>query len=355
MNAMLPAAHVAADALLGLARASVHVTGSGSVARLQQDLGLGFALASALALRLEDEGTLLPAHGERARMLHPRFQQQTVRDVSAAPRPRYVNRLVALALFYFECFEEGHAGDSRIPKLLSPVTGVTVKTLRALFLARWYRDEGMSLVQAALAFHAHLVDAGLTDLTEAAMREAIAVACVPYARKFVQQLTLEERIDRAHLRLARCYRHMLADGINRESRVIEWYVPAQFVARGISTMRQACGLADGAHTEHVVPCAFIRDTALRYLDEGRSLDEVVRMTRRFLAIVDITGSERAKLDDGAQALRHVMPAAWDVDSGCIYARLHAKQIDFAPPVKFACDCGAVAACDARLISCGDAD
>ncbi len=288
-------------------------------------------------------------------MLHPRFRQQTVRDVSAAARPRYVNRLVALALFYFECFEEGHAGDSRIPKLLSPVAGVTVETLRAFFLGRCYRDEGMSLAQAALAFHAHLLDAGLTDLTEAAMLEAIAVACVPYARKLVRQLTQEERIDRAHLRLARCYRHMLADGVDRESRVIEWYVPAEFVARGISKMRQACGLADGAHTEHVVPCAFIRDTALRYLNEGRSLDEVVRMTRRFLTIVDITGSERAKLDDGAQALRQVMPAAWDVDSGCIYARLHAKQIDFAPPAKFACDCGAVAACDARLINCGDAD
>jgi hypothetical protein len=51
---------------------------------------------------------------------------------------------------------------------------------------------------------------------------------------------------------------------------------------------------------------------------------------------------RAKLDDRAQALRHVMPAAWDVDSGCVYARLHAKQIDFTPPAKFACDCRAAA-------------
>lgn len=338
MHSVLPSAQSSADALLELARASVQATGSGSVARLQQDLGLGYGIAAALADRLEAEGTLLSAHGDRPRMLHPRFLRQRVRDVSGALRPRYVNRLVALALFFFECHEEGHVGDSRIPALLSPVQGIPMQTLRDLFLTRWYGAEKLSLVQAATAFHVHLVDAGLTDLTESGMLDAIAVACVQHARSPVFQLTREQRIDRAHLRLARFYRHMLADGVDRHSRVAEYLVPADHVTRGVSTMRAKHGVAAGAHQEHVVPCAFIRNTALHYFGEGRSLDDVAQMTRRFLAVVDITEDERARLDDGPKALRDVMPVSWDPDAGCIYARLHEKGIVFLSGGSTECTC-----------------
>jgi hypothetical protein len=326
MITILPTAESSADALLDHARASVKVTGSGSVSRLQQDLGLGYGIASVLADSLEEEGTLLAPHGDRPRMLHPRFLRQHVRDVSAAARPRYVNRLVALSLFFFECYEEGHVGDSRIPGLLSPVAGLPVRVMRDLFLVRWYGDQQLSMGQAALAFHAHLVDSGRTELAEAGIADSIALACVQHARKPISHLSKEDRIDRAHLRLARCYRHMLSDGVGRESRVIEWYVPNEYVARGVSRTRSERGLAEGAHEEHVVPCAFIRDTALRYLSEGCSLDDVVRMTKRLLTIIDITELERALLDDGADALRHVMPSAWDPVNGCIFARLHVKLI-----------------------------
>lgn len=338
MHPIPHSAHPPADALLDLARTSVKITGSGSVARLQQDLGLGYAIAAALADCLEAEGTLLAPHGDRPRTLHPRFLRQHLRDVSAAPRTRYVNRLVALALFFFECHEEGHDGHSRIPVLLSPVPGLSMTELRSLFLGRWYRAEQCTLVRAALAFHAHLVDTGLTDLTDPGMEDAIAVACVPHARAPATHLTRAERIDRAHLRLARCYRHMLADGVPQESRVIDWYVPAEFVARGTSLQRSLHGVADGTHEEHVVPCAFIRATALHYLGEGRSLDDVVQMTKRCLTIVGITQSECDRLDTGSASLRDLMPSSWSAATGCIYARLHVKEIAFTPPADTPCSC-----------------
>lgn len=338
MRIDLISARSSGDQLLNLARASVKATGSGSVARLQQDLGLGFGIAAALADNLEEEGTLLSAHGDRQRMLHPRFVRQNVRDVSGAPRPKYVSRLVALSLFYFECFEEGHGGHSRIPGLLCPVPGIPMKTLRDLFLTRWYGNERLSLAQAARAFHAHLIDTGLTDLDDTGMEDAIAVACIQHGRKPATHLTRDDRIDRAHLRLARCYRHMLADGVSQESRVIEWYVPDEFVNHSTSIMRSERGLDDGTHAEHVVPCAFIRDTALRYLSQGCSLDDVVQMTKRYLTVMDITQRERALLDDGAASLRDTMPDAWDTVDGCIYARLHAKKIAFSPDVGIACTC-----------------
>jgi hypothetical protein len=336
MVSVLPNAEASALALLDLARASVKATGSGSVARLQQDLGLSYGIAAALADSLEAEGTLLPPHGDRPRMLHPRFLRQHVRDVSAAPRARYVNRMVALALFFFECHEEGHVGHSRIPGLLSPVTGLSMKVMRDFFLARCYRDQQLSLGQAALAFHSHRVEAGLTDLDDVSMADAIAIACVPHARHPLTGLTREARIDRAHLRLARCYRHMLADGVGHQSRVSEWYVPDEFVARGVSAMRKARGICDGTHTEHVVPCAFMRETAFRCLREGGSLEDVTQMTKRFLTIVDITGYERGMLDDGPESLLDVMPTGWN--DGCIFARLHSKQIVFTPGPGFTCIC-----------------
>lgn len=252
---------------------------------------------------------------------------------------QYANRIVALSLFFLECFEEGDVGHSSIPGLLSPVTGPTLSGLRDLFLVRWYRDETMSLEQAAFAFHAYAVIFGQPRFGEIDASHAITAACTMYVREPVLHLSEEDRIVRAHLRLARCYQHMLNDGVEHQSRVVDWFVPSKYFGRGISQMRSTRGLAEGTHAEHVVPCAFIRNTALRYLLEGRALADVARMTRRLLTIVDITKAEQKLLDNGADSLRDRMPMDWDVERGCIFERLHARSISIKPDEGFACACG----------------
>jgi hypothetical protein len=328
-----------AEELLKLARASVMQSQSGSIARLQQDLGLGHSIAAALIDRLEHDGTLMAAFGPRQRSLHPRFVCQHVRNVSASERPAYASRIVALALFFFECWEEGRRGDSRAANAISPTPTLDFAEMRTLFLDGWFGTHRMSLEQAALALHDHLALSGRTSLTDCAIGEAIANGCIPFAREPVFSFSDEECTDRAHLRLARYYRQMLSDGVNRDSRAIEWFVAPAYFPHGVSdAIRYSSDMSVGRHPEHVVPCAYIRDLALRYLEEQRSLDEVVQMTRRCLAIVTVTNAEWHRLDRGEDALLDRMPDGWNEQSGCIYERLHVKGIAFLANDR-PCKCG----------------
>ena len=116
-----------AATLLNLARATVMQSQSGSIARLQQDLGIAHSIAAVLIDRLEQEGTLIAAFGPRQRALNPRFVCQEVRNISASERTVYPHRLVALALYFFECWEEGRLGDSRAADAISPTSALDFK------------------------------------------------------------------------------------------------------------------------------------------------------------------------------------------------------------------------------------
>lgn len=328
-----------AEELLKLARASVMQSQSGSIARLQQDLGLAHSIASALIDRLEQDGTLMAAFGPRQRSLNPRFVRQHVRDTSGSERTAYPSRIVALALFFFECWEENRRGHSRAANAICPTPLLGFAEMRTLFLDGWFGTHRMSLEQAALALHDHLVRTGRTSLIDCAIGEAIANGCIPFARVPVFAFSDEECVDRAHLRLARYYRQMLSDGVVRDSRAIEWFVAPAYLPQGISdAVSFASDASAGRHPEHVVPCAYIRDLALRYLEEQRSLDEVVQMTRRCLAIVTVNNAEWHRLDRGADALLDRMVDGWNEQSGCIYERLHSKGIAFQANDR-PCTCG----------------
>jgi hypothetical protein len=89
-----------------------------------------------------------------------------------------------------------------------------------------------------------------------------------------------------------------------------------------------------------VPCAAIRNYCIKCFKEGRSIDEVVKLIRRWLVIVDITKIEKKKLDEKPHPLMDKMPDGWDMDNGCIYDRLHKKEIKFDAPEGFPCTCKA---------------
>jgi hypothetical protein len=122
---------------------------------------------------------------------------------------------------------------------------------------------------------------------------------------------------------------MHAENAGRHSRVPEFFIPVNRIPRGQSHSRTE-------HPEHVVPCAAIREYCLNYFEEGRSLDEVVKLIRRLLVIVDISIDEWRKLDEGSSALKDIMPPGWDLETGCIFARLHWANITFDAPPGFAC-------------------
>lgn len=125
------------------------------------------------------------------------------------------------------------------------------------------------------------------------------------------------------------YRQMFGDGVNRDTRVPDYFILREFIPQGRSR--------EGTqHPEHVVPCAVLRDTAIRYFEQGRSLNQVVKMLERWLVIVWISPPEKARLDTGTQALKDRMPTGWNEESDCMYQRLHDKNIAFILPAARPC-------------------
>ncbi|MDP2231772.1 hypothetical protein [Methylotenera sp.] len=84
----------------------------------------------------------------------------------------------------------------------------------------------------------------------------------------------------------------------------------------------------GGHTEHLVPCALLRDRAFHMYWEGKDLNrdmlavekDVAKMLEKFLAIADIHPTE-AKLLDYELSLKTKMPEDWDWETGLVEARL----------------------------------
>lgn len=260
-----------------------------------------------------------------------------VSDMPVDEKTQYVRRVLALSVFYLECFQEQSVGDSRIPELLTPHPGFKFKEARARFLVDWYQKQDLSLTQAAMALHALLLETGRcplpsSDISNEFAREMLA------AEGLHQVVCNVDPVERAHLRLARYYSQMFSDPKSRHSRVVERFVPRAFVPLGISKARQGNGMSYGRHFEHVVPCAYLRNMSIDYVKRGVTVEVIAMMTRRCLSIVEITKCEKKALDQLPDPLLDVMPEGWNPIAGCIYERLHKKNIDFSPHPSMPCTC-----------------
>lgn len=89
----------------------------------------------------------------------------------------------------------------------------------------------------------------------------------------------------------------------------------------------------GGHTEHLVPCALLRDRAFQMYWEGKDINrdisavekDVAKMLEKFLAIADIHPTE-AELLDYKLSLKTKMPKGWDWETGLVDARLIEAKI-----------------------------
>ncbi len=294
-------------------------------------LRLPYGSAKALIAHFEHEGLVLPAWPGRERMLHPRYLRMHVRVVAASVRTVYIRRVAETALFFFEMYEEKNSGDTRAINLIKPNSSVDFAELRQIFLTEWYRSEHMSLTDAALSFHRWLQGRDLAPKDNDGIETAIRTEFLVHERHPFFAYDENARRDRAFVRLARYYRQMLSEGMSQHTRVPDFFIPVGFIPHG----RSHAGIG---HREHVVPCAILRETAIRYFQEERSLDDVVKMLKKWLVIVRIRKDERDLLDKGDAPLKHRMPPDWNEEIGCIYARLHEKGIAFDSPVKRPCCC-----------------
>jgi hypothetical protein len=307
-----------------------------SVSLLQRHLRVGYGVALSLMQELVRAEVILPASGNQGYRLDPRhFNRHRSRTIMDA-RALYIDKVRETALFFFELLEEGQDGHTQAIAVLKPGAVGNV-VMRDKVLGEFYRARKLSLTDAALALHHWLAQQGKGLGNAPGIEAAVSTACAPYERPVGTVVDLTEKQARAFRRLARYYRliytHRLA--ISNHSRVVEYFVPEAWVPRGTSIAR-ATGSVDGTHPEHVVPCAYIREACLTRYAEDWTEDDVAQMIQRWLVLVDITTDEAARLDNGADALKYVMPPGWDPIAGCIFQRLHQMKIDFTAPSGWLC-------------------
>ncbi len=250
----------------------------------------------------------------------------------------YTNRIVQIVLFFWEMYEEGEGGHSEIIGMMAKLVGTNAAQLKKKVLIELYQERQLSIVGAADALAEWLDEQHLSpdgcDLAE--IKNMLRSGCQPLIVA-KRQITETEKVQRSFMRMARCLRMMHDDiEVGRHSRIFEYFYPVKALPSGKSHSPDP-----RVHPEHVVPCAYIRDHFLEYFEKNgaeASLNEVAALLEKWLMIVWISENERKKLDDGINSLRDKMPLEWSPVSGCIFARLHEKEIKFDPPLSLGCAC-----------------
>lgn len=317
--------------LLSLSRATVIRTQNPGAAALQAQLRIGHASACELIIQLQSEGILLSPFPGRAAGMHPDWRRSPVRSIQGDARLTHFERVVQLALFYFELAEEDSDAHSEIARPQVAWAGIHWKTVQQQFRSTWYGEQKLPLTEAALAFNAWL---GMHGVAEALLEEApsaIRAGCLPYERQFRPVRDERERLDRLYVRMARFFRRGVREDFSHHSRVAEYFVGNDLAPHSEKV--------SGFHGEHVVPCAVLRDVAFDCYAARWSVTDVAALMKRLLVVAYIPQEAKSLLDSGRHCLRDRMPdPAWDPLKGCIYARLHAKKIDVPFVVEYPCAC-----------------
>lgn len=303
-----------------------------SISLLQRHFFIDYNAALCLMDDLESNGVVTRLSADGRRKLTSRYAFPLITQDPMNERDKYVRRIFETALFFRDMYEENNDGSTIAIGLVKPIRGAKNSDVRKFVLYDLYRTCGLSLTEAALQLAAWQPNCQErlpynVDSIEADLR----ALCLEYERD-IRSVAGPELVERSFLRAARYILRMLTEGASAHSRIVEVFVPDAFVPRG-------AGKNGPGHREHVVPCVFLRDAGLDLFRKGASIDEVARFLRRYVVIVDISVPEQKYLDgsltSGGLGLKNSMPAGWDLQTGCIFQRLHDAAIKFDPPDGFA--------------------
>lgn len=317
--------------MLAQARATVIRTRNPGIAALQAQLRIDYSSACELIIQLQREGILLLPFPGRASGVHPDWRRIHVQSIKGDARLTHFERVVQLALFYFELAEEDSNAHSKIVSPQVAWTGIRWEDVQQQFRSKWYGQQNLSLTEAALAFNAWL---GTHGVAEALLEEAVSTiraGCLPYERPFRRVRDERERLDRLYVRMARFFRRGVREEFSHHSRVAEYFVGNDLAPHSERV--------SGHHGEHVVPCAVLRNIAFSLYADRWSVMHVAALMKRLLVVAYIPKESKSLLDSGEHCLRDRMPdSAWDPIEGCIYVRLHAKNIDVPFIAEYPCTC-----------------
>ena len=285
------------------------------VGLLQRRFKLGHASVQELMALLEDDGIVSAPRRDGRRLL-----------LSAPDLSIFAEQVFETALYFREMLDQENVGDTRAIRLLSPYHISAVK-VRA-FTFGLYRHDGLSLEEAAIRLALWNPDGTAGKYSTEMLRVQIGLLFQEYEADVKNQPWPTDLVDRAFYRLARYLHREWAQSVPGNSRVFEFFLPADSVPRGLSHRGKG-------HAEHVVPCQFLRKHCIDMFNAGTAVRDVARVCRENLAIVDIHPEERNSLDrsrsHGGLGLKVTMPPGWRFGEGCIFERLHEADITFELP------------------------
>jgi len=287
---------------------------------VQRSLRLGYLEAESVLATLQDEG-FVTAKLDGVRRLAEAYERP-----ETTLRTSYVRAVFETVRYFWEMWEEGAAGDTRVMNLLKPSHKVGNRGLRNYVLYGCFETQKMSFVEAAIALADHWHEQGLgpslTDDDYAELTVMCATAIQPFSEASEPSLVLQ----RSFIRLAR---YLTLKGLNAHTRCFEYFL------HGVYNVPIGYGNDGGGWGEHVVPLAYIRKHCVEKIAGGGSFDDTAKDIKRFLTIIYITPEQSARLDkeptSGGLGLRSTMPEFWCPTTGSIYARLELAGIEFAPP------------------------
>lgn len=303
-----------------------------SISLLKRTLCLGHHDASALMETLVEEGVVSSQRPDGIRVL------RTLPDAR-----NFSEKVFETAVSFREFHLQNNNGHTQIIKLLSPCPEVPATELRK-FMFSLYRSEQLSVIDAArrLAEWAH-PRVPSTDLDVTAVKAHLDWLWDEHEDRYAQTPWPADPVDSEFHRLAR-YIHMeWRQGRNGHTGIYV-FISKAFVPRGK-------GHAGTGHEEHVVPRKFLMEHCKQMFRDGRTLHEVAQLCRENTIVVEILKAQASRLDRSVSSnglgLKTTMPGSWSFGEGCVFARLHAAGIAFAPPVSMpACKCAhAQQSCD----------
>lgn len=321
-----------ADLLHAAVRAVLH-SQDGRTSRLQRDLRLSYSVAVGLIEQLQSAGILTVEWPDRERALHPDYRSVLFRDVSADEALVYARRVANLAIYCFELAEQDNDAHSELVQMMLPlaVPKSQWREVRNFFRRDCYATGEMTISQAALAFHAWALERGSSPAAHSRFDLMIREECLPYERPFLRITNPTESLNRAYIHMARFFRQVASGVLPYHSRPSAFFIQDD---RAPQSEKQP----GRTHAEHVVPCAVQRDIACEMFRREHSVYDVAQILKKLHVVIWIDSNQAYVLDNGPDSFRSRMPAGWQPETNCIYARLHDKKIPFNPPLSHPCTC-----------------
>ena len=240
---------------------------------------------------------------------------------------------VSFLSYYFQCLHKTSSGDghSELLELLNPISGKLLhwSDLRNYILEDLIRKNNCDLLTTALRTEAWLRTKNSDTINIQDSEQKLIKICSRYENsiKILEDNHKPTRKEKC-IQLVRIFWLMSEGVITHHSRAIEYIFPNTEIYLGKTDAAPSAG----AHPEHVVPCAFIRDLFLNYFESRKLVVEYVeddsyaedlaRILDRIIGVVHISQDQKKVLDaNGENSMKIKMPENWDPLTGDIFARL----------------------------------